>query len=138
MTLPLPAYDGTPDTLQFILDRIATTFPLQAQDIADGSVTSDRLATGIVLQLNTTGTTRKVEFGTGAITFSSATNAASTFNHGLGTTPICVMAIPKNGGTLLVGGTCIVASVSSTQIQINGNFDSAQTGSMQFYWLAIG
>lgn len=159
MTLALPTFDGT--NAQFIFDLIAQEFPLHAQDIANDAITADQiaadavgsseiasgavgageLATGIVLQLNTTGTARKVAFGTKSVTFPNAkVSTVQSVTHGLASTPVLVLATP----TVTSGGrhdtSASVDSVGATTFNLYGVVaeDVNTTDTLSIYWLAIG
>lgn len=115
--------------VQFNFDQIAQKFPLQLQD----------LATGIVLELNVTGTARKVAFGSSSVTWAAATiSGQTTVAHGLGSTPVTVIAFGKNPVNVYTVFS-ESAAADSTNFYIKGYVASgvAVSASQNFYWLAI-
>lgn len=104
-----------------------------------GKLPNPTLATGTVLQLLSTGTTRKLTFGTISLVWTAATtSAAVTLSHGLGAAPQATFTQLQGAGVFGLG--CTVTAVTSTQITFQG-FTTAGgvlTGTFGFYWMAFG
>jgi len=99
-----------------------------------GTLPNPSLATGIVLQLASTGTTRKISFGTASVTFSASTSSAiATITHGLGATPALVIATPAGSNMWLS-----YSNLTGTTFDIQGFRDTLTTGTPPFGWIAIG
>lgn len=114
--LPLPAYDGTDATLQFILDRIATAF------------------------IDTGGQSLKLRSGTSSVTYTAAaTSAQKTIPHGMGSTPVRVWAFQR---APLVEFTHLYESTAAdaTNIYLTGRQigGAVVTNTQNIYWFALG
>lgn len=124
MTLPVESASIGDQYARRAVDIIAQRFPIHAADLA-----SD------VLLLATTGTQRKVAFGTATVTFTAATvSAATAVNHGLGVTPVAVIASGVNAAVFYDTRT-----YTSTQFSAAGYAPfGATSGTFTFAWVAIG
>lgn len=103
---------------------------LESLDILDQTAES-------VLQLAVTGTKRKIAFGTVSLTFTaSTTSAAASVSHGLGVAPVGVWL--QLGALTAVGGAVTATSSSTFTAQAFTTNVATVTGTVPFYWLAIG
>lgn len=132
MTLPLETAAVEDQYARRALDQVAQHFPVHAADLAAD-----------VLLLGSTGTQRKVVFGSATLTWTAAvTSAVATVTHGLGTTPVSVvLGMQAAAGRADLFAVIINASITSTQFQLQGvvgNQAVAFTGSAPCYWVAIG
>ena len=108
-----------------------------AKQIKDGTVGSSELATGakeLFLQL-ATAASRKVAWGNTTITKTEAQTANKEIEHGLGTTPVIVLATAAsrdiNVATFTFGSTKFTAEIRD----ITG---ANITANQEVRWLAIG
>jgi hypothetical protein len=91
-----------------------------------------------VLQLAVTGTRRRVAFGSQSLTFSASVSATpATVTHGLGVTPIAVVATPVIATSTTVVAA-YVASLGASSFVLNSTASVALTGSQSYLWIAIG
>lgn len=118
--------------------------------LGPGVVTTPKLGTGTVLELLTTGTARKVAWGTvGNVDFGGTAQASKTIAHGLGVVPQFV--IVTNGRGTDVGSdarmpwlaSVVVGSTDSTNFVVkfrtaNGGTIGAASLDPTAQWLAIG
>jgi hypothetical protein len=122
-----PAGPEFENRLQDVFDTLGQQFPVSGANLAND-----------VLRLATTGTSRKVAFGTGSVTLTASTVGTSTVTHGLNATPAAVLALPiLNAGEFLTS-SAVSGSATSTQVQIQFVAGSVVTITRSFYWLAIG
>jgi hypothetical protein len=82
---------------------------------------------------------RSFTFGTATLTFTASTNSAGiTVTHGLGKTPIGVLATgqmaPAFGNIVTPNPTAIGA----TTFGLSGEVKTAFTGSIPVFWMAVG
>lgn len=132
MTLPLELGGIQDPDVRRALENVAQQFPIHAPNLANE-----------VLLLASTGTARKVAFGTTAFTFTAAnTSAGVNQNHGLGKTPIAVV---MTGWWVATGtrlGTAHVIEPTSwdaTQFPCIATVQGAvYTGNATASWVAIG
>lgn len=110
--------------------------------IANGAVGVSQLATGIVLQLASTGTAKKIAFGNTTLTWAGGTPVATTtVTHNLGVTPVTILvsSVGTNGGFAVAA--YVTGLPNTTQAFVGGY---AQGGSppagntAALYWAAIG
>lgn len=116
-------------------ERILATDSVTADAIAESAVGAPELENGIVLELATTGTARKVAFGTATTPNTGTPTAAKAFAHGLGTTPTVLVATMESRD-INVSAKAIGATEAEVEIRdINGvNITATHTA----YWIAIG
>lgn len=115
MTLPIPVYDGDPQTLQFILERLAMS------------------------AIDTGGRSIKLRWGTGTLTFAASTDSAHvTVTHGMGSAPVAVAPIASSAPTFNDIPRFNVDAFTSTTFGINGQKSVANSTSVNFLWIAIG
>ncbi len=128
MTLPAPGGAVQDPATQQNLEEIRKQFPVGPAN----------MATGQFLALASAGTARKVAWGSGTVTFTdSATSAVSTITHGLGATPLVVLA------TLDITAYNTVVSTGNygaTTFDARGRYTPGglAPGVNTFYWIAIG
>ena len=121
------------ESLHQLVDHLETAYKAPDAEKLDGI---DSLG---FLQL-LTGGTRKISFGTTVLTFSGGSQSNSpTVTHGLGTTPACVLAVPSDGFTNVVGPALAVGNVGSTTFTVIGaDVDATpRSATVGVYWLAI-
>lgn len=122
-------------------DQVDARFaPLYAA--LNGALDSTNLAASVrngYLKLATVAD-RKVAFGSGVITFSAAQNAAAYVTHGLGATPVVAFCQPTAGGSFWQGFMMSTNEVGATQFRAEANWmdDTTVSGTMNFFWVAIG
>lgn len=122
-----PALPGTlsrPDA-QRIIDALNLRLYTQEQAVAKG----------VVPGLATTGTQRKIAFGSTSVTFSASKFSGEVeVTHGLGTTPLHIYVTSENAE--ITAGT---RGYTSTQFTLQaGDWLEAITGTRTIHWLAIG
>jgi hypothetical protein len=111
----LPYWDGSDDSLRFILDLIASRF------------------------VDTGGRSVGVRWGVQELTFSGAASSATEeVEHGLGTTPVIVLATADIDGDAWC--LCLTGTYTDTTFEIAGRDTDAAliTGTSNAYWLALG
>lgn len=132
MTLPLPyPYVVEGDNLdaqgvQGNFEKLSQVFPLDGSNIGNS-----------IPRLTSSTTARKINFGIGAVTFTASNfSAAATVTHGLGVVPalVLVVGIGPAEANFVVGAGATSTSFNTTACWITGVY----TGSVSFYWLAIG
>lgn len=104
------------------------------------------MATGIVLQLASTGTVRKAAFGSFTITFTGAVSRITTLvTHNLGVVPSCVLAManrPTGQVSLVCDEDTAAGAPTTTQVNISAitfNNTNPVNGTVYtVYWLALG
>lgn len=123
MTLPLELGAIQDPNIRRAFEQVAQQFPLHSQNLAND-----------VLVLASTGTARKVAFGTSTVTFTASTVSATTnVTHGLGVAPISVQLTSEALGIGLV-----VSAKGSTTFTAQGWTPTATSGTITFDWVAIG
>jgi hypothetical protein len=83
---------------------------------------------------------KMIRVGTDVLVFTAAaTSATLTVNHGLGRTPICVLALCEVNADYIVMGA-IAGSRNATSFQVAGRTNAAGvlTANVRFFWLAAG
>lgn len=139
MTVPLPWSFGREEPAGVYLEnRLQEQFDALAQQFPVGSA---NLAND-VLRLNTTGTSRKVAFGTAAIPWpgAAALSNAVTVAHGLGTTPIMFvmfMVDQTGSGKCFAIGNNMDATNIVGYFQTQSGFTPAAGNNGTAGWLAI-
>ena len=115
------------------------------QNVINGNLDASNLATGVALLLQTTGTSRKVAFGQGSLSWSGSSPLSNTTNqpHGLGVTPVVMFAQAASSAGNAGGTVCItLGAPDATNIYVlgrdinNANPPSSPAG--VFWWVAIG
>ena len=109
--------------------------------LANSTVPKGKLATDALnafLKLNAAAD-RKVAFGTGIITFSTVNRAFLDVAHGLGTTPMLVICMPKDGGTFFGGFPMDASVIGATTFRAHAEYKETNTvsGTLHFYWVAV-
>ena len=115
--------------VQQCLDFISRQFPIAAQALADS-------AKELFPQL-AEGGSRKINFGTATLNFVASEIATTEISHGLGVTPLVVIANMTSGRSDVF---CSVNPISATKAGVTGRQMNsvAITATPTFYWLAIG
>lgn len=109
------------------------------EKIADGSPAARNFDTLARSVLDTGGQTAGVRFGVATLSFTASTNSASTtVAHGLGTTPVSIVATSKNGSTFGQIPNCNTHTIGDTTFGLTGEVKTAFTGSVTVSWIAIG
>lgn len=116
MTLPIPAYDGDPQTLQFILDVIAKS----ATDTGGRSI--------------------KLRWGSATIAWPGASPVATNTNvsHGLGSAPVAVLASMASTAPWSVAQPGVFTATQFTLGVRTFDGTSPAAASYTAYWIAIG
>lgn len=109
---------------------------IRTKVLSDASASS---SSSEVLKLAVAGGDRRVAFGTATLSFSASTNSATTtVPHGLGLTPLIVIATAISSPTFGQIPTFNAFTFDASNFKINGEITTAYTGSIDFSWLAIG
>lgn len=129
--------------------KIASDFTT-IQNVINGNIDHGNLATGVVLELATTGTTRKVAWG-GPIaanvaldgTASRSKVAGATQAHGLGLTPVWAIVIAAAPVAIVEAGgpvtpACGITTLDGTNITWNATVNGTSVNGFSIYWMAIG
>lgn len=130
-TLPAVVRDRGSQENFDALDKRTTTaegkFPVAASDLSVG-------AKELFPQLVSAGS-HKVDFGTAKLKFTASKFPASIeVAHGLGTTPLVVIATSENNVV-----TLSTAGYTATKFTLwGGNWFEALTGELPVHWIAIG
>ena len=114
------------EAIQTNFEQLAQLFPLQGNALAN-----------VALLLASTGTKRKVAFGSTTITGTGAVSATKEVAHGLGVKPVVVFAMTsaaqadRHASATPTDATNFFLNVTHTTL-------SAWSGEATVYWLAIG
>lgn len=91
------------------------------------------------LVVDTGGQSVGIRFAQATLSFAASTNSGTiTVSHGLGRTPIVVVATAHNAPAFGNVPTCHAATFTSTTFQMNGEVKTAFTGDVAVSWVAIG
>lgn len=113
---------------------------ISLEKLLDNSVAARNFLKLARLVLDTGGKSIGIRFGTGSIAFAASTDSTQPciVLHGLGKAPQVIFATNKgaSGYTKIAAFTTDI--VTSTSFQVFARIPSATTGTLDFYWIAIG
>jgi len=118
LTLPLDVGSIQDYTIRSAFEQIAMRFP----DFGSRSI--------------------RMRFGTDTVAFTGGNtrSATKTVSHGLGNTPIAVLAVLDAVNGAGAGGPCNVTNFTATTFDVWATWASTPGGNFNqsFYWLALG
>lgn len=129
MTAPFPATVVADPEAQLNFEALSLLLPQGSQQI---------LQAGSGVALASTGTARRIDFGSTSVTFSaSSVSSVATVTHALGANPVVVILTLAQLFTTSTNNAMWGAPTTTTfQVQMTSNV--AQTATLAVSWVAIG
>lgn len=112
---------------------------ISLEQLRDGSTTDRNFQKLMSLVLDTGGLNLGLRFGTSTLAFTASTDSANrTVTHGLGRTPVIVLACASGAPNFTDIPAFNAFTLTSTTFGINGRKPGSSTVNISFYWAAIG
>jgi hypothetical protein len=112
---------------------------INLENLLDGSIADRNFQALARLGIDTGGQSVGIRFGVATLSWTASTDSAVlTVTHGLGRTPVVVVANSFSAASFASVPYCTTLSFTSTSFGLAGIVRAAFTGSTQVCWVAIG